>query len=338
MSLSPYIISGPCSAESERQILDTALSVAPAGANAFRAGLWKPRTHPGMFEGVGDKGLAWLKKARSETGLPIGTEVASRRHVEAVLDAGLDFVWIGARTTPNPFMVQEIAESLSGSGLKVWIKNPVSQDIELWVGAVERLQACGITDPGLIFRGFQAFDNVSGRNAARWMQAIEMRTRFPQLQMLCDPSHMAGDTALVPSLAARAMNLGMDGLMIEAHCCPQEALSDSNQQLTPAQLAELIDNIKLRRGNSDAVSERLSVLRDNIDELDARLLEILSSRMRLSDEIGMLKRECGMPIIQPERWDRVMKKALSDASGLGLQEDFVKSVFRFIHEASVNRQ
>lgn len=334
----PYIIAGPCSAESRDMILATAHELSALRVDAFRAGIWKPRTRPGSFEGVGVKGLEWLVEARASTGLPVGTEVACREHVEAVMDAGLDFVWIGARTTPNPFLVQEIAEALSGSRMKVWVKNPVSQDAGLWAGAVERLRSCGINDIGLIFRGFSSFEKVIGRNASQWLQAVQMRSSFPDIPMLCDPSHMAGRRALVPQMACRAMNLGMEGLMVESHCHPEAALSDSAQQLTPSALAELLDSLEVREADDNEVIEQLSIFRDRIDDIDEQILSLLASRMEVSREIGELKKAHSISIIQPERWEHVLAGAKTNAAMLGLSDELVEPLFSIIHDASVSEQ
>ncbi len=331
-------MAGPCSAESRDLVMRTAIELSSVGLDAFRAGIWKPRTHPGRLERAGATGLEWLAEVRNRTGLPVGTEVACREHVDAVLKAGLDFVWIGARTTPNPFMVQEIAEALRGTGMKVWVKNPVSQDVALWIGAVERLRECGISDIGLVFRGFSSFMKTVGRNSQQWQQAVEMKTHFPDLQMLCDPSHMAGDSSLVPQMAARAINLGMDGLMVESHCSPDQALSDAAQQLSPSALAELMTGLEIRDGQAGNAAERLAVLRDRIDEIDEELLSLLSARMSVSREIGTLKQEHSMPIIQPQRWEKVLAQVKEKAAALNLPEGFVESVYGLIHDASVSEQ
>ena len=334
----PYIIAGPCSAESQTQLLSTAKALKEVGVDAFRAGIWKPRTHPGTFEGAGEAGLSWLIEARDLTGLPVGTEVACRTHVEASLNAGLDFVWIGARTTPNPFLVQEIAEALRGAALKVWVKNPVSQDVGLWAGAVERLRACGLNDIGLIFRGFSSFDSNVTRNASQWQQAVGMRARFPELPMLCDPSHMAGERSLVPEMAQRAMNLGMDGLMVESHCDPLSALSDATQQLLPRELGEMMLSLPYRDGETDLCSEKIALLRDRMEEIDEQILSLIASRMEVSREIGELKRDKSIPIIQPRRWEKVLETVRTKASGLGLPEGFAESLYEIIHDASVAQQ
>lgn len=338
MTRRPYLIAGPCSAESEEQVLETARSLAGIGIDVFRAGIWKPRTHPGGFEGVGREGLEWLCRVRKETGLKVGTEVASKEHVEAVLEAGLDMVWIGARTTPNPFLVQEIARSLSGSGMMVWVKNPVSQDVDTWNGAVERLMSCGINNIGLIFRGFATFEHIRGRNASQWLQAAEMRTRFPQFMMLCDPSHMAGDSGMVPEMAGRALDLGMDGLMVEVHCCPEKALSDAAQQMRPEELAAMVGSLAPRCGEAGSGARRLELLRSRIDEIDDQILSLLASRMDVSREIGELKQEHSMPIIQPQRWEKVLASVREKALALGLDPSFAQDLYNRIHDASVAQQ
>lgn len=333
----PFIIAGPCSAESREQMLKTAEGVKKAGANALRAGLWKPRTHPGAFEGVGEKGLPWLVEAGRTYGLKTCTEVAGAQHVEACLKAGVDFVWIGARTTASPFLVQEIADALKGTGLPVFVKNPVSPDVDLWLGALERLEAAGVESLGVIHRGFPTYEAGKYRNSPQWQVAIEMRTRRPELPFLCDPSHIAGDREYVAEIAKRAMDLGLDGLMVETHCCPQEALSDSRQQLTPDELASLIGGLAIREAAPSGAAE-LSALRARIDELDAQLVDILAKRMAVSREIGERKKNNNIALVQASRWDEVLGKALEDADAAGLDRSFVESVFNRIHEASVSEQ
>jgi len=338
MRSKPYLIAGPCSAESGQQLLQTAKGLLPAGIDAFRAGLWKPRTHPGGFEGVGNKGLEWLLEVRAQTGIPVGTEVACAEHVEAVLEAGLDMVWIGARTTPNPFLMQEIARSLAGSGIKVWVKNPVSQDIEVWCGAIERLLSFGVENIGLIFRGFSSFEHISGRNVTLWLHAAQMRTRFPQYQMLCDPSHIAGESGMVPALAGRALDLGMDGLMVECHCDPSEALTDASQQMLPQDFVSMVSRLSPRSGDVGEGAMQLELLRSTMDEIDEQILSLLASRMRISRQIGELKQIHSMPIIQPQRWEKVISSVMKSAETLGLDPEFIKDIYNRIHDASVSQQ
>lgn len=336
----PALIAGPCSAETESQVMQTATELRSAGVGVFRAGIWKPRTHPGCFEGIGLEGLPWLGRVKRELGMKVCTEVAGARHVQACLDACVDMVWIGARTTANPFLVQEIAESLRGTDIPVLVKNPVNPDLDLWVGALERLARQGVRKVGVIHRGFSSFDNIRYRNNPQWQVAIELRSRFPRLPFFCDPSHMAGDRAYVSEIAQRAMDLGLDGLMIESHCNPACALSDNRQQLTPDALASLMRNLTVReQGVSDTdFNTRLEHIRSRIDVLDDRLLDAVAERMEASREIGALKRDNNVAIIQALRWEEVVKKAAASASERGLDREFVEKLFGIIHEASINEQ
>lgn len=344
MSLFPEgtqpVIAGPCSAESRDQVLNTAAGLQSLGVGIFRAGLWKPRTHPGCFEGVGAAGLEWLLEARRATGMKICTEVASPAHVRACLDAGVDMVWIGARTTSNPFQVQEIAGALRGSGIPVLVKNPSGQDIGLWSGAVERLQSCGVEDIALVLRGFASMTEKKYRNAPMWQVVSEMRMRFPGMPVLCDPSHMAGSRAYVAELSRSAMDIGLDGLMVEVHCCPAEALSDSAQQLTPGEFGRMMRSLSVRSRDCDDESYRSSMaeLRARIDEIDSDILSSLASRMEVSRRIGECKRAHNISILQSSRWETVLARCCEDASGLGLDPAFVSRIFNAIHDASVAEQ
>jgi len=339
--MKPIIIAGPCSAESREQVLYCAKALKEIGADAFRAGIWKPRTHPGAFEGIGEAGLEWLAEASRETGLPACTEVASTRHIEKCLDAGIRTMWIGARTTTNPILIQELADCLSGTGVKLWIKNPVSPDLELWAGAVERFQRSGISDLGLIHRGFTSLNAAPYRNSPMWSLAVCMKTRFPELPFVCDPSHMAGDRAYIKEIAQRSLDIGFDGLMMEVHPNPDCAKSDARQQLTPEDLQKLLECLVLRDGSSPSNPDadiRLEELRGKIDLIDEKLLELLSSRMEVSRRIGEIKAGTGMQIIQPERWDEVMARVLAEASAQNLSRDLVESIYELIHGASVSEQ
>lgn len=334
----PIVISGPCSAETEEQVLDTAKRLARAGIKIFRAGIWKPRTKPGGFEGVGVPGLAWLNKVREQTGMKVATEVANRGHVEAALEYGIDLLWIGARTTANPFAMQEIADVLkeSGKDIPVLVKNPVNPDLELWVGALERLYNAGITRLGVIHRGFSTYGDHLYRNAPQWRIPLELRRRYPTLPIICDPSHIGGKRELIASLSQQALDMGFDGLIIESHCDPDCAWSDRSQQITPEVLSVILDNLVYR--DSPVSTESLAQLRRQIDQIDHELLEILAKRMNVSREIGTFKREHNMPVVQPTRYGDVMASRIISAKAMGLDEDFMRSILSTIHEESVRLQ
>lgn len=330
------IIAGPCSAESEEQVLATAAGVKAAGVEVFRAGIWKPRTHPGCFEGVGVQGLPWLSRVKRELGLKVCTEVASAKHVEACLAAGLDLLWIGARTTVNPFLMQEIADALKGSDIPVLVKNPINPDIELWSGAVERLQRSGVGHIGLILRGFSSLSESKYRNSPRWSLAFEMKSRHPELDLICDPSHMAGKRDYVPELSQRALDLGFDGLMVESHIRPTEALSDAAQQLTPDELVAMLSGLQHRCGEIGGGD--IERYRAEIDECDELLIKTLCRRMRASEAIGRCKKAQGVQIFQFERWEEVMEKAVGEGVRGGLEKSFVERLFNNIHAASIKIQ
>ena len=334
------VISGPCSAESEEQLLGTALAIKDLGIDFFRAGLWKPRTRPGCFEGVGFAGIPWMQRVRKESGMKICTEVATREHVEACLEAGFDMLWIGARTTVNPFQVQELAEALKGSDVAVYVKNPVSRDLELWAGAVERLRNQGIGNIGLIHRGFPNFGKSVYRNATEWQAAVKMRMQFPELPVICDPSHIAGDSRFVAGIAQEAMDLGLDGLMIECHISPELALSDPSQQITPAQLNNLLKSLNIRSRNMQdgACRRRISELRSVIDSCDAEILEALARRMEACREIGRIKKANNISILQVSRWDEVLAQAITEGSAKGLSKEFITDILNDIHKESVALQ
>lgn len=332
----PLIIAGPCSAESREQVMDVAEAVSSAGVRIFRAGVWKPRTKPGGFEGVGRKALAWLKEVKEKTSMAVATEVANSVHVEEALSAGVDILWLGARTTVNPFAVQEIADSLKGVDIPVLIKNPINPDIELWCGAFQRLQNAGIADLGLIHRGFSSYQEQIYRNSPIWQIPIEMKRRFPHIPMICDPSHIAGNRELVPQLCQQAMDLNFDGLMIETHCYPDCALSDGRQQLEPETLIQLLRSLEFRENND--LTEVLTVFRDRIDKIDRSLLELLSERMRISKEIGIYKKTFRIPVLQNRRYDAILQESINLAEELDLTPDFVTSLMKAIHEESVKQQ
>lgn len=335
-----FTIAGPCSAESESQLLRTAGALKDSSPDYFRAGLWKPRTKPGCFEGMGEKAIPWMQRVREVTGLRICTEVACREHVEACLNAGFDLLWIGARTTTNPFLVEEIATALEGSSIPVFVKNPASRDIVLWEGAVERLMAHGIKDIGLVHRGFPSFGETLYRNAPEWQAAARMRSAFPGLRMICDPSHIAGDSRIVPEIAQQSLDLGLDGLMVECHVNPGEALSDTAQQLTPEAYKAMLAGLNVRRSDADEddYRNRLSELRSRIDLYDDAILDALARRIEISREIGRIKKEHNVSILQLSRWDEIMERALSAGRAKGLSGEFVRSLFEEIHKASAASQ
>ncbi|MBQ9310529.1 MAG: bifunctional 3-deoxy-7-phosphoheptulonate synthase/chorismate mutase type II [Bacteroidales bacterium] len=336
----PCVVAGPCSAESEEQVMQTARGLKEIGINVFRAGIWKPRTHPGCFEGVGARGLDWLERVRSELGMHICTEVANEKHVAECLKHDIDMVWIGARTTANPFLVQEIAEALRGTDIPVLVKNPVNPDLDLWIGALERLNAQGVRKIGVIHRGVSTVNKIKYRNAPQWEMAVELRARYPELPVFADPSHMGGKREYLFELSQRAMDLGLDGLMLESHCDPSCALSDAAQQLTPADLIALLESLTVRDATTEdeRFNDNLRQLRAQIDVLDENLIFTLASRMKVSRQIGDLKKANSVAIVQPNRWDEVLERVVVSASSYGLDTDFVKRVFNAIHEASVAEQ
>ena len=337
----PSVVAGPCSAETEEQVMETAKGLKEMGINVYRAGIWKPRTHPGSFEGVGAPGLKWMQRAKKEYGLKISTEVASEKHVFACLKYGVDLVWLCARTTANPFLVQEIADALKDTDIPVLVKNPVNPDIDLWIGALERLNRAGIRKLGVIHRGFSTADKIKYRNDPQWQMAIELRSRHPELPFFVDPSHMAGSKEYIQELSQRSLDLGFEGLMIESHCNPSCALSDAKQQLTPDELSDLLYNkITVRDSDSDSKEwkENIDQLRAKIDILDENLLYTLGARMKVSRQIGEYKRANNVAILQTSRWDKVLAKVVAKGQEYDLPEDFIKEVFNAIHEASVEIQ
>lgn len=332
----PIVIAGPCSAESEEQVLETAKALASKGIKIFRAGIWKPRTKPGGFEGIGTLGLPWLKKVKQETGMLVTTEVANKDHVFEALKAGIDILWIGARTTVNPFAVQEIADALKGTDIPVLIKNPVSPDLELWIGAFERLYGAGIHRLAAIHRGFSSYDKKIYRNLPLWHIPIELRRRMPDLPIFCDPSHIGGKRELVAPLCQQAMDLSFDGLMIESHRDPDCAWSDAKQQITPDVLDYVLNLLVIRDANQ--TTESLTALRQQIDEIDEKLLEVLAKRMRISREIGVYKKEHNMPILQAPRYSEILEKRSSMGEQMSLNPEFVRLILKAIHEESVRQQ
>lgn len=332
----PLVIAGPCSAETEDQVMATARQLAKDGIKIMRAGIWKPRTKPGGFEGVGSEGLAWLKRVKKETGMYVSTEVATQKHVYEALKYGVDLLWIGARTTANPFAVQEIAEALQGVDIPVLVKNPVNPDLELWVGALQRLSAVGLTKIGAIHRGFSSYDKTIYRNQPQWHIPIELKRRYPNLPIICDPSHIGGNRDLIQPLSQQAMDVGFEGLIIETHCNPEEAWSDAAQQVTPSVLKTILNDLVIR--DKAVTTEDLSELRKQIDTLDQSLLELLSKRMRVSCEIGTFKKEHDMGIVQTDRYDDILKRRIAEATKMGMNPEFMRVVLEAIHEESVRQQ
>ena len=334
----PLLLAGPCSAESEEQVLATASRLQKIGINVFRAGLWKPRTRPNCFEGVGEKGLKWLVKVQRLQGMKVGTEVANSHHVEECLKAGIDFLWIGARTTANPFAVQEIAESLRGTDIPVLVKNPINPDIELWIGALERLNLVGISRLGAIHRGFSAYNNLKYRNMPQWQIPIELKRRIKTLPLFCDPSHIGGKREYIQEIAQKSMDLGFDGLMIESHTSPEQALSDARQQVTPERLEQIIEHLVIRTTQVQADDMVIEDLRERIDYLDNTIMETLVSRMKVIEEIGQYKKSKNLSIFQPERWEKILTHVTEEAHKNNLPQELVERVFKAIHQASIDRQ
>ena len=335
---SPLIIAGPCSAETEEQVLSTARQLAATGIKVFRAGIWKPRTKPGGFEGIGAEGLEWLKKVKAETGMKVATEVANHEHVRQALEAGIDLIWIGARTSANPFAMQEIADTLAeiGRDVPVLVKNPVNPDLELWIGAIQRIYNAGFHRLGAIHRGFSSYGKHLYRNLPQWHIPSELRRRAPELPIICDPSHIGGKRELVAPLAQQAYDMGFNGLIIESHCNPDCAWSDKDQQVTPEILNVILNMLVVR--DEKITTENLTMLRQQIDEADNELLEILSKRMRICREIGQYKKEHGMTVLQSNRYDEIMQSRVKLAEEMGMSGDFMKVVLISIHEESVRQQ
>ncbi len=337
----PLLISGPCSAETEEQTMDTARQLAALKkVDVFRAGIWKPRTRPNAFEGVGHEGLRWLKQVKEETGMPTGTEVATQKHVYEALKFGVDVLWIGARTSANPFAMQEVADALKGVDVMVFVKNPVNPDLELWIGAIERLYAAGIKHIGAIHRGFSAYEKTTYRNQPKWQIPIELRLRIPELPLLCDPSHIGGARAYLYEIAQEAMDLNYDGLMLESHRDPSCAWSDASQQVTPQALLELLNKLVLRQpvSHDSKFMEVLGALRGQIDVFDEQLLDLLEQRMRVSESIGAVKRDNNITILQNQRWEEIIRKVAAKGTKKGLSAEFIDQMFKAIHQESINHQ
>jgi len=336
----PLIIAGPCSAESEDQIMTTATALAKQNVDLFRAGIWKPRTRPNSFEGVGVVGLKWLKKVKQETGLRTTTEVAKAAHVYECLKHGIDALWIGARTTVNPFAVQEIADALEGTDIPVMVKNPINPDLNLWIGGIERIYKAGITRIAVIHRGFSAYGETKYRNIPRWQIPIELKRRYPDLMVICDNSHICGRRDILGEVAQEAYDLNFDGLMTETHPDPDEAWSDAKQQITPAVFADLVAGLKLRSaGSADAAVEAdLNGMREKINHIDAELIKLLGDRMKVAQNIGNYKKDNNVSILQPTRWEEILKKATADGANNGLSEDFISVYLKAVHQESINHQ
>jgi chorismate mutase len=337
----PFIISGPCSAETEEQVMETAIQLSKVkDVSIYRAGIWKPRTRPGSFEGIGSKGLKWLRKVKEETGLLVGTEVANEKHVYEALKYGIDLLWIGARTSVNPFTVQEIADALHGVDVIVLVKNPINPDIDLWTGAVERIAEAGITKLGAIHRGFSTYEKTNYRNQPNWQLPIELRRRIPGLPIICDPSHIAGKREYLFEISQKAMDLNFDGLIIESHIDPDNAWSDAAQQLTPASLQEMLKRLVLRNPDpSDPkLLDVLGELRQQIDIFDDHLLDLLEKRMNVAETIGKFKKDNNITILQSTRWDEIIKKAIAKGDAKGLSAEFIDILFKAIHQESINHQ
>lgn len=336
----PIIIAGPCSAETEEQVVQTAHELAKQNIDLFRSGIWKPRTRPGSFEGVGAAGLKWLKRVKEETGLKVTTEVAKAEHVYEAFKHNIDVLWLGARTTVNPFSVQEVADAIQGVDIPVLIKNPINPDLGLWIGAIERIYKAGVSRIGVIHRGFSYHGDTPYRNVPRWQIAIELKRRFPELAMICDNSHICGRRDTLFEVAQQAMDLNYDGIMTEVHPTPDEAWSDAKQQITPAQFKELVDRLVFRDPTTDDIEflETLDHLRKEIDHIDNELFNLLAHRMELSDSIGQYKKRNNISILQSSRWNEILETMSAKGEAKGMSKDFVTTVLRAIHQESINRQ
>jgi chorismate mutase len=336
----PLVIAGPCSAETEEQVLKIAHELKDSDVSIYRAGIWKPRTRPGGFEGVGAIGLKWLQKAKAETGLLMATEVANAAHVKLALEHDIDVLWIGARTTVNPFAVQEIADALEGTDKIVLVKNPVNPDLALWIGGVERLYNAGIKKLGVIHRGFSTYEKTKYRNIPEWQIAIELQNRFPDLPLICDPSHITGKREMIQEVSQQALDLNYDGLIIETHIDPDNAWSDAAQQVTPTVLKHIFEDLRIRKVTDDAdeYTSRLARFRVDIDEYDGKLLEILGKRMKVADKIGALKKEKNVAVLQNKRWNEILGKMILDGEEKGLSEEFILKIFKAIHQESITHQ
>lgn len=335
-----FVVAGPCSAESETGLFNIASALKSMGADVVRAGAWKPRTRPGSFEGVGEAALKWIADAKKILNIPFAVEIANPSQTEKALSYGIDVLWLGARTTVNPFLVQEIAESLRGTNVPVMVKNPVNPDIYLWMGAIERLAACGITQLAAVHRGFSSYEPSKYRNVPFWQIPVELKSRMPDIALICDPSHIAGNRNLIESLAQRAMDLNYDGLMIETHNQPNEALSDKEQQITPQKLEKILRSLKIRRSDSQnpEFRDRLEELRKKIDRIDRELLEVMSERMKVIEEIALFKKENNIAVFQPERWKEILNTRPETAKKLKLHREYIRKLYSLIHDESIRCQ
>lgn len=336
----PLVIAGPCSAETEEQVLSIAKELKETDVTIFRAGIWKPRTRPGMFEGVGAIGLKWLQKVKKETGMLTAIEVANSTHVKLAIEHGIDVLWIGARSTVSPFIIQEIADSLKGTNKIVLVKNPVNPDLALWLGGIERLHSANIEKLGVIHRGFSTYAKSKYRNNPEWQIAIELQSKFPDLPLICDPSHIAGRRDLIFNLSQIALDLNYDGLMIETHCDPGNAWSDAAQQVTPSQLINIMKDLKIRKTTTDKeeYQNQLENFRQEIDNSDQLILEILGKRMNVAEKIGALKKLNNVAVLQNKRWNEILGKMILDGESHGLSEEFILRIFKAIHQESINHQ
>lgn len=336
----PLVIAGPCSAETEEQVLGIAHDLKDTDVNYYRAGIWKPRTRPGNFEGVGAIGLKWLQKVKAETGLKTATEVANRAHVDLALEHDVDLLWIGARSTVSPFIVQEIADALEGTDKVVLVKNPVNPDLSLWLGAIERLYTADIKKLGVIHRGFSSYEKTKYRNIPEWQMAIELQTKFPDLPLINDPSHITGNRNMIFDVSQTALDLNFDGLMIETHHDPDNAWSDAAQQVTPKNLVQIMEDLKIRKETDEEAeyNQKISNLRAQIDIIDNQLLDFLGKRMKVSDGIGELKKQRNVAVLQTNRWNSILGKMILEGETKGLSEEFVLKLFKAIHQESINHQ
>ncbi len=336
----PILIAGPCSAETEEQVMQTASDLSDLNIDLFRAGIWKPRTRPGSFEGIGREGLNWMKNVKEEFGMKTTVEVANTKHVFEVLKAGIDVIWIGARTTVNPFSVQEIADALEGVDIPVMIKNPINPDLKLWIGAIERIYKAGINRIAVIHRGFSGFGKSVYRNAPRWEIAIELKRQFPDLEMIVDSSHICGNRENLRDISQKALDLHYNGVMLETHIDPDNAWSDAAQQVTPFGFKEITSNLTKRAWKTDNPEflENIHDLRNQIDVVDKEIMNLLSERMKIAENIGLYKKQNNISIFQPERWNEIIQASVNKASGLGFSEQFIRKIMTAIHQESINHQ
>jgi chorismate mutase len=332
----PMCIAGPCSAETEEQVMETARGLSAFGIHVYRAGIWKPRTKPGGFEGHGEKALPWMQQVKKETGMLVSTEVATPEHVELALKYGIDILWIGARTTANPFAMQALADALKGVDVPVFVKNPVNPDLELWIGALLRLNGASVKKLGAIHRGFSSYDKTIYRNLPMWQIPIELRRRIPELPIICDPSHIGGRRDLIAPLCQQAMDLGADGLIVESHCDPDSAWSDAKQQVTPDVLDYILSLLVIR--DETTTTEGISQLRKQIDQIDNAIMDILSKRMRVCREIGQYKKEHNMTVLQAKRYNEILDKRGAQGVLCGMDAEFIKTIYEAIHQESVRQQ